>query len=1006
MIRNKMNIFKLLSKTAIGVGLCLLLFVSSLKADEIVVGGALTEDQIWTPDNTYIVDQDLRIGQNIRLVILAGVTVKINQGRGIQLNGGDLIVGDPTGTITDTVRFLGNYRGQDKGWKWKGITIEGVNDENSVKFYYVSIRDAEIGLDIRESYYIVVQNSTIADNQNLGIRITDCRRCWVENCMIVGNYDGIELAATSFSTARYNLILNNRILNINHNIYMRAESSGFLNSNEITHNLIEGANNGIWMDKETNASASGNNIHRNVFVGNGSGFGYGMLLAFDSTLVSDNIFWHNNIAVNCDPLGHGNEADNNSFYQNVRGVQIGAGSGENKILHNTYSQQSYADFDTKEIGGIVFRENNLFPKDFSVPMVYNSSSEDMTIDGIFWHTSNSEEIDQLIWDQKDDPMLGAFYYEPILNQPDTTYPISPPTRVIKQLAEGEVRVSWLQNPEADLAGYRVYFGDFQYYQFANQMDAGMVNSLVLANASIHDSIAVTSYDGSVQSEDAQFLGFESPFSFAEYYPYAGEDQQFCINQSQFSLNSSTAPFSYSTLSWKTTGDGTFSNPAIVNPKYYPGQQDLLNGSVMLSINVLRKGEWLSDSMEVTFLGAASVSAGSDTTIFIDESLQLTEAESQFGGTLLWTTSGDGFFNSDSILHPTYVPGQLDINTGKVSLILMGENVCGVDRDTIQLSIVQRYTLKGTVWNGAHAANPCAIVAFERTSGSDRAIGMQVTDNFGNFTFDHLIPAEYLLYAVPDTSAQKTHYPGYYVDAGRWHECYPLDLHADIYDVDIHLPSLDYQLPEGEGKISGRFIEPTTFFQNRDIFCQPWFEESLADNFCVAGPSNITILLYNSTHEKVLAYTLTDANGNFYFSGLPMGSFVVDAEKAGYTTQPSAVFTLTSDRPVVTDVSLSVEQKSISIQLPDHPHTSGSNPVVFPNPAGHEVHISLNSTDVGVYHVVISNVYGSMLIESDKFVGQNSSFGVITLNVGELSGGVYVGSIVHKGQRWKFKFVVQ
>ncbi len=1006
MTHSSNNIFKFLIQTGIGLIICLVLFSSALKADEIIVGGALTEDQVWTPDNTYIVDQDLRIGQNIFLRIQPGVTVKINQGRGILLNGGDLIVGDPTGANTDSVKFLGNYRGLGKGWKWKGITIERVSDENSVAFYYTSIRDAEIGLDILESYYIVVRNSTIAENQNLGIRITDCRRCIIENCMIIGNYDGVELAVTSFSATNYNQIVNNKILNVNHNIYMRAENNGFLASNYINHNLIEGANNGIWMDKENTASATENSIERNVFVNNGSGFGYGILLAFDSTSVLNNVFWLNNIAFNCDPLGHGNEAYNNSFYQNVRGVQIGAGSVENKILHNTCSQQSYADFATKETGGIVFQENNLFPKDFTVPMVYNSSSEDMTIDGIFWHTTNSEDIDQLIWDQKDDPSLGTFFYEPIITQPDTTYPISPPSRVIKQLVEEGVQISWQENPELDLAGYRVYYGGFQYYQFTNEVDAGLHNSLIISDASITDSIAVTSYDGQVQVEDAQFLGFESPYSFAKFYPYAGKDQQFCINQTQFSLNSSTAPFSYDLLSWKTTGDGTFSNPAIVNPKYYPGQQDLLNGSVVLSINVLRNGLWLSDSMEVVFVDAALVSAGADTTIFLNEALELVNADQQFVGNLLWTTSGDGIFSSDTILRPIYTPGQFDINAGTVDLILAGENVCGIDRDTLHLSIVQRFTLHGTVWNGAQVADPCAVVAFERASGSDRAIGMQITNNLGNFTFDNLFPAEYLLYAVPDTSALKTHYPGYYVDAGRWHECYPLDLHADIYDVDIHLPTLDYRLPEGEGKISGRFIPPTTFFQNRDVFCQSWFEETGTHNFCVAGPSNVTILLYNSTREKVLDYTLTDANGNFYFSGLPMGSFVVDAEKAGFVTQPSEVIALTPEFPQVSDIVLSVQQKSISVQLPQT--SSGylnSEVHVFPNPTSNDLNISIKTSKSGIYKIVVSDVYGRNVMKMDKLVAENSTFGTFTAHISQLSSGLYVGRISCENQSWRFSFIV-
>jgi len=66
------------------------IFGQAMARDEIEVGGTLTQDEVWTNEHTYIVVQDLRIPDSVTLVIEAGVTGKVNQGRGIFVLGGYL----------------------------------------------------------------------------------------------------------------------------------------------------------------------------------------------------------------------------------------------------------------------------------------------------------------------------------------------------------------------------------------------------------------------------------------------------------------------------------------------------------------------------------------------------------------------------------------------------------------------------------------------------------------------------------------------------------------------------------------------------------------------------------------------------------------------------------------------------------------------------------------------------------------------------------------------------
>jgi len=64
-----------------------------------------------------------------------------------------------------------------------------------------------------------------------------------------------------------------------------------------------------------------------------------------------------------------------------------------------------------------------------------------------------------------------------------------------------------------------------------------------------------------------------------------------------------------------------------------------------------------------------VNAGSNMTICADGTVLLAEASAANYSSLLWTTSGDGNFDNNFILHPTYIPGPGDLLAGSVVLTI-------------------------------------------------------------------------------------------------------------------------------------------------------------------------------------------------------------------------------------------------------------------------------------------------------------------------------------------------
>jgi len=77
------------------------------------------------------------------------------------------------------------------------------------------------------------------------------------------------------------------------------------------------------------------------------------------------------------------------------------------------------------------------------------------------------------------------------------------------------------------------------------------------------------------------------------------------------------------------------------------------------------------SGQVIVYDSPDVYAGPDDEICENEQYYLGSATADYTSTIVWTTSGDGTFDNDSTIHPTYIPGPGDILSGNVTLTLTG-----------------------------------------------------------------------------------------------------------------------------------------------------------------------------------------------------------------------------------------------------------------------------------------------------------------------------------------------
>lgn len=150
---------------------------------------------------------------------------------------------------------------------------------------------------------------------------------------------------------------------------------------------------------------------------------------------------------------------------------------------------------------------------------------------------------------------------------------------------------------------------------------------------------------------------------------AGNDATICENQN-YQISDASAQL-YESLLWSNNGgDGTFDDPTIINPVYFPGLSDIQSGSVLLSLTAypLELCDTVTDFKTLTFNKLPVCNSGQDQSICQNEMATIAGTAINYSATL-WSTTGDGYFQNPSSLQTIYYPGISDINTGAVNLSL-------------------------------------------------------------------------------------------------------------------------------------------------------------------------------------------------------------------------------------------------------------------------------------------------------------------------------------------------
>ncbi|MEO8150579.1 MAG: T9SS type A sorting domain-containing protein [Bacteroidia bacterium] len=208
--------------------------------------------------------------------------------------------------------------------------------------------------------------------------------------------------------------------------------------------------------------------------------------------------------------------------------------------------------------------------------------------------------------------------------------------------------------------------------------------------------------------------------------------------------------SATSVTWTTSGTGTFNNASSLTPTYTLSSADATNGGVTLTIttnNPSGQCGAVSDQMVITYYQNAVADAGNNAAICVTSPIAVSGSITGYPlATPLWTTTGTGTFANATALSTTYTASGADNTAGTVKLILTPidpNGQCTFTGDTLEIWF-DKYTV------GAGVDQVLCGTSVATLAGTKSGAGSTITwttNGTGNFSNANSLTSNYTLSAA-------------------------------------------------------------------------------------------------------------------------------------------------------------------------------------------------------------------------------------------------------------------
>lgn len=280
-------------------------------------------------------------------------------------------------------------------------------------------------------------------------------------------------------------------------------------------------------------------------------------------------------------------------------------------------------------------------------------------------------------------------------------------------------------------------------------------------------------------------------------------------------------------------------------------------------------------------------------------------------------------------------------------------------------------ISGAVYAGSNN-NPLDVgvvylITFDPSTNQLTAVDSMVLDSGNYYFFGPLACGDYLVKAAsyPASQYYSSHIPTYYGNSPFWGFAETVTLGQPNTQITADINLIAASNPGGPGFIGGDVTQGANKTDPGDPL------------------GGMEVLLFNMSGQAI-AYTYTNANGEFAFPYLAYGTYQVYVEAIGIQTIP-AVVTIGPNNPEVDDVHILASESLISTGIEEFDF-EGAIGEVYPNPVLNMANITLDIENGVEVEVSVMDLTGRRI--SSQFNTLSAGKSTVSVSFDELTEGYY------------------
>jgi len=253
---------------------------------------------------------------------------------------------------------------------------------------------------------------------------------------------------------------------------------------------------------------------------------------------------------------------------------------------------------------------------------------------------------------------------------------------------------------------------------------------------------------------------------------------------------------------------------------------------------------------------------------------------------------------------------------------------------------------------------------------------QLFYQFGYYWFAQVREGDYIVkVALTDQSMNYFDYtPAYHEHSLFWTNSNTVSLFgSDNYTVNVNLYPFE-DLLTGPGNISG-FVA----YQG-------------SENQVLNNLSGIEVFLLNEEYSP-LSIEYTDDNGQFNFTDLPLGTYLLYAEETGYFTE-AVTIELSEGNNAVTGIHLVIYEEALGVKQQEY-HKISIGPA-YPNPVDDLLWLDLKSPENNIIIIEVYSLMGQKMLEKSLTLTADQAL-TTNINTENIVSGTYLLTVSIPGK---------